>query len=98
MCSLISSKVLFMTSLKTLSNNYAVEVIIMLKYKKNRIRKKNRNILMPSCLFLFLLLIFSNIEYRDILLGEEIEHLIVDPTVIIDRENAEEYLNPDSPY
>ena len=33
-----------------------------------------------------------------VLLGEEIEHLIVDPTVIIDRENAEEYLNPDSPY
>lgn len=30
--------------------------------------------------------------------GEEVEHTIVDPTNIVDRENVADFLNPDSPY
>ena len=30
--------------------------------------------------------------------GEEVEHEIVDPTTIVDRENVADFINPDSPY
>jgi len=30
--------------------------------------------------------------------GEEVEHYIVDPTTIVDRENCADFINPDSPY
>ena len=33
-----------------------------------------------------------------ILAGEEVEHNVVIPTTIVDRDNVEEFLNPDSPY
>ena len=33
-----------------------------------------------------------------VLLGEEIEHLVVDPTTIVDRDNAAEFLDANTPY
>ena len=33
-----------------------------------------------------------------ILAGEEVKHNVVIPTTIVDRDNVEEFLNPDSPY
>lgn len=33
-----------------------------------------------------------------VLNGEEVEHEIVDPTSIVDRENVADFINPDSPY
>jgi hypothetical protein len=33
-----------------------------------------------------------------VLQGEEIEHKLVKPTTIVDRDNVADFLNPDSPY
>jgi ribose transport system substrate-binding protein len=33
-----------------------------------------------------------------ILNGEEVEHLVVLPTNLVDRENVADFINPDSPY
>ena len=33
-----------------------------------------------------------------VLNGEEVEHMIVDPTTIVDRDNVADFINPDSPY
>ena len=37
-------------------------------------------------------------EIVKVLEGEEVEHLIVDPTTIVDRENAADFLDENTPY